>query len=265
MQGFQLVNGEQQFLDQNGNPLIGGFVYHYLPGTTTPSLTYQDPNLSTPNTNPIILDGAGRAIIWGNSFYRQVVTDQRGNLQWDQVVGNSISGGSGGGGGIGGVTQAIATDKTGDQIFNAGASSPLAFDTSTLGELSFTAYQFQYRRVEIGFTAQFLGPTAGAVKFRTTVQVSYDNGNTWSAVGSFLVGALVVDNVTSHNPTFRISDSFIDEGPSIPLTPTTILYRTLIQVLNDLENSSIQVFCATAKSESNYIMKVSNVADLLQG
>jgi hypothetical protein len=90
----QLVpNGKQQFLDSNGSPLAGGFVYHYVPGTTTPSPTYVDPGLTVLNTNPIILDAAGRAIIWApdGTLFRQVVTDQFGNFVWDQQTGYILS------------------------------------------------------------------------------------------------------------------------------------------------------------------------------
>ncbi len=79
-------NAQQQFLDQNGAPLAGGLVYMYVPGTTTPATTWTDPDLTVPNTNPIVLDPAGRASIWGNTTYRQVVTTQTGDLQWDQVT-----------------------------------------------------------------------------------------------------------------------------------------------------------------------------------
>ncbi len=37
---IQIPNGRQQFFDNNGNPLAGGFVYTYIPGTTTPVNTY---------------------------------------------------------------------------------------------------------------------------------------------------------------------------------------------------------------------------------
>lgn len=49
-----------QFFDSNGDPLAGGKLYIYAAGTTTPATTYTS-NLGTvQNTNPIILDAAGR-------------------------------------------------------------------------------------------------------------------------------------------------------------------------------------------------------------
>lgn len=83
-----LPNGQQQFCDNNGDPLAGGFVYHYVPGTTTPSTTWVDQGLTTANTNPIKLDAGGRATIWGNTSYRQLLTDSLGNTVWDQITGD---------------------------------------------------------------------------------------------------------------------------------------------------------------------------------
>jgi hypothetical protein len=81
-----VVNAEQTFLDQNGNPLSGGFVYMYVVNTNTFKNTWKDQGETILNTNPIVLDQAGRAIIWGDGSYRQLVTDQFGNVQWDNIT-----------------------------------------------------------------------------------------------------------------------------------------------------------------------------------
>ena len=85
----QLANGKQQFIDGNGNPLAGGSVAFYLPGTLTPTNTWKDPALTTLNANPVVLDANGMASIWGadGTQYRQVVQDALGNTIWDEVVG----------------------------------------------------------------------------------------------------------------------------------------------------------------------------------
>ena len=49
-----------QFFDNNGNPLACGKIYTYAAGTTTPQTTWTTPAGSVANTNPIILDSAGR-------------------------------------------------------------------------------------------------------------------------------------------------------------------------------------------------------------
>ena len=53
-----------QAFDANGDPLTGGFVFTYEPGTTTKKTTYSDYDLATPNTNPIVLDSRGEAVIY---------------------------------------------------------------------------------------------------------------------------------------------------------------------------------------------------------
>lgn len=84
--GELLPNGQQVFLGPNGTILALGLVYTYVPGTTTPKVTWQDPALTVPNTNPIVLDVNGQARIWGAGQYRQVVDDASGSLVWDVVT-----------------------------------------------------------------------------------------------------------------------------------------------------------------------------------
>jgi microcystin-dependent protein len=55
-----VVNG-QQFFDNNGVPLSGGLIYQYQAGSSTPLATYTTNNGTVPNSNPIILDSAGRS------------------------------------------------------------------------------------------------------------------------------------------------------------------------------------------------------------
>ena len=55
-----LAGAGWQFFDDNGVPLAGGKIYTYLSGTTTPATTYTSSTGATANTNPIVLDAAGR-------------------------------------------------------------------------------------------------------------------------------------------------------------------------------------------------------------
>jgi hypothetical protein len=65
-----------QELDNDGEPLAGGKVYTYAAGTTTDKVTYTDADETAQNTNPIILDSAGRANIWlDEGTYKFVITD----------------------------------------------------------------------------------------------------------------------------------------------------------------------------------------------
>lgn len=62
-----------QFFDANGEPLVGGKLYSYAAGTTTPLATYTDSTGSTPNTNPVILDSRGEANVWFSATQYKLV------------------------------------------------------------------------------------------------------------------------------------------------------------------------------------------------
>jgi len=51
-------------LDSNGDPIPGAKLFAYQSGTTTKTATYTDAALSVAHTNPIIMDAAGRAVIY---------------------------------------------------------------------------------------------------------------------------------------------------------------------------------------------------------
>lgn len=131
-----LPPGQTTFFDANGNPLSGGTVSFFIPNTTTFKNTYKNSNQTVFNTNPVILDAAGRAIIYGTGTYRQIVRDRNGNLIWDNLTSDGTSGGAGGsswGGTSGGTANAQTVNASnfssidGQQInFIAGLSNTSA-------------------------------------------------------------------------------------------------------------------------------------------
>jgi len=86
-----LPPAELQFSDANGKPYAGGKLATYVAGTTTPKSTWQDPDGTTLNTNPIVLDSAGRCIIYADGIVRTILTDAAGNLVWDQLSNTLVS------------------------------------------------------------------------------------------------------------------------------------------------------------------------------
>ena len=83
-----------QFFDANGNPLVGGKLYTYAAGTTTPLATYTDFGGGTPNANPIILDARGEGNVWlGSSSYYMELRDSTNALIWsvDNITLNGLS------------------------------------------------------------------------------------------------------------------------------------------------------------------------------
>lgn len=74
---------KQSFFDANGDPLVGGKVWSYTAGTTTPRTTYTSEAATAANTNPILLDANGQADIWiGNGFYKFVVMNSLDVVQY---------------------------------------------------------------------------------------------------------------------------------------------------------------------------------------
>lgn len=64
-----------QFFTANGEPLVGGKLYSYAAGTTTPLVTYTDQAGTSANTNPVILDSRGEASVWlGTGPYKLRLT-----------------------------------------------------------------------------------------------------------------------------------------------------------------------------------------------
>jgi hypothetical protein len=86
-----------QFFDDNGVPLAGGKIYTYAAGTTTPLTTYTSRDGLTANTNPIILDAAGRTPqqIWSTEglLYKYVVRTSTDTLirTWDNIGGSVVA------------------------------------------------------------------------------------------------------------------------------------------------------------------------------
>ena len=80
-----MPQGKQQYFSNAGALLVGGKVYTYAAGTTTPLATYSDAAGTTPNTNPVILDSRGEAsVFFATSSYKLVLKDASDATIWTQ-------------------------------------------------------------------------------------------------------------------------------------------------------------------------------------
>lgn len=73
----QLFDPHLYCITGTGSAIVpGAKLYWYAAGTTTPATTYSDPDLSVPNTNPVVADGAARfpAIWLGTGDYKYILT-----------------------------------------------------------------------------------------------------------------------------------------------------------------------------------------------
>jgi hypothetical protein len=84
---FRAVGGD-------GLALVGGQLFTYAAGTTTPIATYTDNTAGTPNTNPIILNSRGEANVWilPNVGYKFQLEDATSNIIWtvDQIFNSQL-------------------------------------------------------------------------------------------------------------------------------------------------------------------------------
>lgn len=71
-----LIPPQIQFIDKNGKPLVGGRIYTYEAGTSTPKSTWEDQQKITLNDWPATLDDAGRAPVWIDGAYKVIITDK---------------------------------------------------------------------------------------------------------------------------------------------------------------------------------------------
>jgi hypothetical protein len=79
-------NPVSQYLDDAGDPLVNGKLYFYKTGTNTLQATYADINLSIANTNPVILDAAGRLtnVFLQNATYKVILTKNDDTQIWER-------------------------------------------------------------------------------------------------------------------------------------------------------------------------------------
>jgi hypothetical protein len=84
MTTFLTPSPKQQFFTAAGVPLVGGKVYTYAAGTSTPLATYQDSTGTVSNTNPIILDSRGECNLWllPANAYKFILRDSTDALIW---------------------------------------------------------------------------------------------------------------------------------------------------------------------------------------
>lgn len=76
-----MPTGKQQYFSPStGAPLAGGLLYTYVGGTSTPKDTWQDSAATIKNTNPVVLDAAGSALVFFSGNYKIVLCDPLGNV-----------------------------------------------------------------------------------------------------------------------------------------------------------------------------------------
>jgi hypothetical protein len=164
-----------QFFGTDGLPLVGGKLYTYAAGTTTPIATYTDHTGNTSNTNPVILDSAGQANVWlvDTTAYKYVLKDADDVLLFTvdyvsvPVSVNSFAS-----------PPAIGTDNP-----NAGTFTNLnVIDLLTLESTGAAI-------LNVGTTGERpASPELGMVRFNTTLDKFEGYNGAWGALGGGATG-----------------------------------------------------------------------------
>lgn len=77
-QAFHAVDASGRYV-----PIVGGKVYTYQAGTTTPKATYTDSTGGTAQANPVVLDARGEASVWlADGLYKIVLKDANDAEIW---------------------------------------------------------------------------------------------------------------------------------------------------------------------------------------
>ena len=76
MSAYLTPNPFMQFFTAGGIPLVGGKLYTYAAGTSTPLATYTSFAGTISNANPVVLDSRGEAAVWlGSASYKLTLKD----------------------------------------------------------------------------------------------------------------------------------------------------------------------------------------------
>lgn len=81
---FRILDQAPQYLLPSGKVNAGGRLYFYETDLSTPKPTWSDEALTVLNTNPVLMDGAGRTVtdVWGDGEYGVVMADSAGVTIW---------------------------------------------------------------------------------------------------------------------------------------------------------------------------------------
>lgn len=84
MASFRILNQAPQYLLADGRVNAGGKLFFYETDLSTPKDTWSDEAMSTLNSNPVVMDAAGRTLtdVWGDGEYGVVMTDSADVVIW---------------------------------------------------------------------------------------------------------------------------------------------------------------------------------------
>ena len=189
-----------QFFGTDGLPLVGGKLYTYAAGTTTPLATYVDHTGVAANTNPVILDSNGEADVWlpETTAYKYVLKTAEDTTLFTvdyvsvPLTANSFASPPPIGSDVPNSGTFTTLNVTGAAIFESTAdfTDPVTFDSTVgiAGKLTLSATSAL--KLNVGTTDQRPAtPVTGDIRYNTTTlkYEGYGNG-TWGQLGGGATG-----------------------------------------------------------------------------
>jgi hypothetical protein len=189
-----------QFFGADGLPLVGGKLFTYAAGTTTPLASYTDYTGVTANTNPVILDSTGSASVWlpDTTSYKYVLKTAADVTLYTvdyisvPVTTNSFASPPVIGSGTPNAATFTTLNVTGNAIFESTANftDPVTFDSTVgiAGKLTLTATSAV--KLNVGTTAQRPAvPVTGDVRYNSdTAKYEGYGASSWGQLGGGATG-----------------------------------------------------------------------------
>jgi hypothetical protein len=185
-----------QFFDNNGLPLNGGLLYSYAAGTSTQAATYTSNSGSISNSNPIVLDSAGRVPneIWltqGSTYKFVLQTSAAVQIgSWDNIPGaNDLTS-------INAVSAALTAFET--SLASSTGSSLVGYNEGGTGAVTTTVQAKLQQYVSVkDFGAKGDGTTNDTVAISNAISTGKA---VYFSAGTYLC------NVTINNKTILFGD-----------------------------------------------------------
>lgn len=225
-----LPNGQQQFLNGNGQPYASGTVTFYsnYPTCSVLKNTWSNSGQTVLNTNPVVLDAAGRATIFGSGSYCQVLKDSNGNTIWTKETGDAASTSTLGWGSVSGGTANAQTVTVSGFANTNGQTFYFVAGATNTGALSLS--------VNGGSPISVVKTTTTGTAILTGTEVVAGNviGVTYySTTGQF---QLVTNNVSIATPPGQVATYAMTScpagwltanGSAVSRTTYSVLYSTI--------------------------------------
>jgi hypothetical protein len=234
-----------QFFGTDGLPLVGGKLYTYAAGTTTPLASYTDYTGVTANTNPVILDSTGSASVWlpETTSYKYVLKTSADVTLYTvdyvsvPVTTNSFASPPAIGTGTPNSATFTTLNVTGAAIFEdtANFTEDVTFDTDVeiAGRLSLTGTGAA--KLNVGTTAERPAvPVTGDVRYNsdTSKYEGYSNGS-WGQLGGGATGG-GADQIFNLNGQTVTTDYTIPTGfNASTVGPITIASGITVTIPDD--------------------------------